>query len=267
MREADSNKPARRRVDGEAKAIFVAALRAGAHRDEAAKQAGFASQAFYYARQRDPLFKQAWLWALELSAADERFAAAAASPGAVPGEYEIAPNANRRLQRRPVRRPRFDDKAKRRFLDFFAGTADVRAAAKAAGVSVSAVTEHRLKDPEFDGACEEVLGHAYKQLRAEALRQRLEAQRKLREGICPAGEMGREFERVIQLLDRYERQGGMIGTRAVGRGRERRMSFDEAMVALDKRLRALGLRHGIEAEPIALPPPRPEDGDRDEDED
>lgn len=249
--QCDSGPGKKRRVDAEAKAIFLAALRRGAHRDAAAAEAGFSANAFYYAKKRDPLFGQAWQWANDLSARDERDAAAAARPAAAAGEYVIAPNANRPLQRRPVRRPPFDDRRKRLFLDHFAGTADLHAAAKAAGVGASTVIQHRLKDPEFDAACEEALAHAVKQLHAEAVRQRLEAQRNLREGICPAGEGAPEFERVMHILTRYDRQSGAVGTRAVGRGRERRMDFDDAMGELDRRLRALGLRHGIVSDPVA----------------
>ena len=37
-------------------------------------------------------------------------------------------------------------------------------------------------------------------------------------------------------------------------GRERRWSFDDAIEALDNKLRALGARHGIASEPIAILP-------------
>jgi hypothetical protein len=228
-----------------AKLAFVLALRSGAARDSAAKQAGFTATAFYYARERDPVFRQAWLWALELSAGDARSALAARAlppPGA-----SIVPNANRRLQARIVRRRRFDDARKRLFLDHFAGTADAHAAAQAAGVGYSTIVHHRRRDPEFAAAWDEALAAAYAQLEAEALRQRLEAQRQLREGLCPTGEIAREFERVMQLLARYERKDGRIGIRSVRPGREKRWTFDEAIEALDRKLRALGARHGVAA--------------------
>jgi hypothetical protein len=252
----DSGRPARRLIDAEAKARFAAALRAGLKRDDAARQAGFTANAFYYARAADPVFALAWAWATDLSADDARAGrAAAARPG--PNEAAIAPNANRLLQRRPVRRARFDDRRKRLFLDHFAGTADVRAAAAAAGVAVSTVTQHRRKDAEFAAAWDEALGVAYADLEAEAVRQRLEAQRDLREGLSPKGEMPREFDRVMRLLARYDRKDGSIGLRRVSRGRERRWTFDEAIALLDKKLRALGARHGVapQEEPPRLPPP------------
>ena len=259
MDETGDSEP-RRRIDAAAKAVFLAALRAGAKRDDAAAQAGFTANAFYYARDLDPVFALAWAWANELSAADER-AAIAASRQAAPGEYEIVPNRNRALQKRPVRRPRFDDRRKRIFLDHFAGTGDAHAAAAAAGISYSAFTAHRRKDPEFAAACDEALAVCYAALEAELVRQRLEALRNLREGLCPTGEIAKEFERVMQLLARYDRGGGRIGFRTVGQGRERRWDFNEAIALLDRQLRAFGARHGIPAEPIRLPPPPESDGE------
>lgn len=239
----------RPRVDAAAKERFIAALRAGAHRDEAASRAGFTAEAFYYARKKDAVFRQAWRFALELSAIDVR----AARP--IPRDAAIAPNSKRPLQARAERRRRFDDARKRIFLDHFAGTADAYAACEAAGISYSAFTAHRRKDAEFAAACDEALAVAVAALEAEAVRQRLEAQRNLREGLCPKGELPKEFDRVMQLLGYYARRDGRIGLRARRHGHMKRWSFDEAILALDKHLRALGARHGIHAEPILLPPP------------
>jgi hypothetical protein len=256
MGQRSDSTPPRRRIGGEAKAAFVAGLRAGLSRDAAAAQAGFTANGFYYARARDTLFALAWTWANDLSAADACAARRAAAPPD-PETTAIAPNAKRRLQLRPVRRARFDDRRKRIFLEHFAGTADVRASADAAGVSVSTVTAHRRDDPDFDAACEAALAIAYAALEAEAVRQRLEAQRKLADGLLPAGEMTQEFDRMLKLLTRYERRNGRIGSRRVDPGREARWSFDDAVRLLDRKLRALGLRHGIVPpdDPPRLPPP------------
>jgi hypothetical protein len=256
--DGDSRAP-RRRVDMSAKEAFLRALRSGAHRDEAAAGAGFTATAFYYARESDPVFRQAWLWALELSAADERARSAAAAPP--PPGSAIAPTGGRRLQRRVVRRRLFDDARKQIFLDHFAGTADAHAAAAAAGVGYSTVVQHRRKDAEFADAWDEALHVAYALLEAEGVRQRLEAQARFREGPCPAGEMTKEFDRLIQLLNRYRRPDGRIGLREVSKGRERRWSFEESILLLDRKLRALGVRHGLDSEPVALPPPPEEEGE------
>jgi hypothetical protein len=244
-------------VDAAAKRDFLAGLRAGLKRDEAAKQAGFTANAFYYVRRGDPVFALAWAWAVDLSAADAHAARIAGAPFD-PEESVIAPNARRRLQLRPIRRALFDDRRKRIYLDHFAATADARAAAAAAGVAPCTVSAHRRMDSGFAAAEDEALAVAYASLEAEAVRQRLEAQRNLREGLCPTGEISQEFDRVIRLLARYERKSGRIGLRAPGPGRERRMSFDEAIALLDRKLRALGARHGVESGDVPrLPPPAP----------
>ena len=249
-------RPDKRRIDAAAKRDFLAGLRAGLKRDDAAAQAGFTANAFHYARRADPVFALAWAWAVDLSAADAHAARTAAAPYD-PDAATIAPNARRRLQLRPIRRALFDDRRKRIYLDHFAATADARAAAAAAGVSPCTVSAHRRTDPEFAAAEDEALAVAYASLEAEAVRQRLEAQRNLREGLCPTGEIAREFDRVIRLLARYERKSGRIGLRAPGAGRERRMSFDEAIALLDGKLRALGARHGVQSgdDVPRLPPP------------
>jgi hypothetical protein len=258
---SDSRPSARPRVDAAAKLAFLVALRSGAARDEAAAKAGFSATAFYHARRSDPLFALAWAWANDLSAADAHAArSAAARPG--PEEAAIAPNAGRLLQLRPVRRARFDGRRKRLFLDHFAGTADARAAAAAAGISISAVTSARRSDPGFAAGWDEALAVAYADLEAEAVRQRLAAQRDLREGLSPKGEMPREFERVLRLLARYQRRDGRIALRGRAPGNEARWTFDEAIALLDRKLRALGVRYDVvvpEDHPL-LPPPREEEG-------
>lgn len=248
----DAGKPPRRLIDGAVKARFVAELRAGTGRDEAARRAGFSAEAFYCARKRDPLFKSAWVWALELSAVEQREARRAAALAAEAAGQPIAPNNKRVLQRRRARGIGFTDERKRVFLDHFAGTADTCAAADAAGVHYSTFHKHYRRDAEFAAACDEALEYAYLRLEADALRQRIEAQRDLREGRVPAGdpstgsgqEMAQEFERVMRLLARYDRRGGG-STRPGSAVRSHRalpakkFSFDEAAALLDRRLNAL----------------------------
>jgi hypothetical protein len=252
----DDSGQARRRIDGEAKARFVAALRAGTSRDSAAAAEGFSAEAFYCARKRDPLFRSAWIWAMELSAVEEREARRAAAMAAAARQGDIQPNNLRVAQRRRKRGIEFTEARKQIFLDHFAGTADVQAACDAAGVHYSTVYRHRRTDARFAAGWDEALAQAYALLEAEAVRQRLEAQRRAAFEPHPTGAMATEFERVMKLLDRYDRRGGRVGAREVRPGRERRWSFDESIEALDRKLRALGARHGLEeVEPIPLPPP------------
>jgi hypothetical protein len=257
MSEGDSKRAPRRRVTVAEKAAFVGALREGASRDEAAATAGRTWRAFYHQRRKDPLFDFAYRWAMELNAADERRrrsadARAAGCPAGADAVADlgmtIAP-ANRRRLQRCKRRVRFTEARKRIFLDHFAGTGDAFAAAKAAGVSYSTVWEHRRTDAAFAAAFDEALAQAYAMLEVEAVRQRLEAQRQLREGLCPTGEVAKEFERVLQLMARYERKNGRIGMREARPGHQRRMSFDEAFAELDRRLRSFGVRQGVLAPP------------------
>lgn len=240
-----------RRIDGAAKLCFLEALRAGLPRNEAARRAGFSAQAFYDAARRDPLFALARGWALDLSAADGR---AARNVAALPGTGEIEPTGGRQLQRRHVRRPRFDDRRKRLFLDHYAGTADAEAASAAAGIAVSTFTQHRRKDPEFAAACAEALAIAYADMEAESLRARKEAQRNLRDGICPAGEAAKEFERQMKLLERHDRKDGRTGLREIGPGGFRRADIMDTIAWADRKLRAIGARHGVESDPVPIPP-------------
>lgn len=257
-RRSESGLP-RRRIDQARKARFVSALRAGTPREEAAAVEGFTSRAFYCARKRDPLFRSAWIWAIELSAVEQRDARRAAELLTEAEKGEIEPNNLRRLQRKRARGIAFTDARKQAFLDHFAGTADVKAACDAAGVHYSTVYKHRRADPVFAAGWDEALAQAYALLEAEALRQRLEMQRRTAFEPQPTGEVAAEFERVMKLLGRWDRRHGGVGAREVRPGRQRRWSFDEAIEALDKKLRALGARHGIAAEPIALPAPESEE--------
>lgn len=251
--EGDSPPPSRRLIDAAVKARFLGALRAGARREAAAAACGFPLSSFYTARGRDPLFHLAWHWARDLAAIDERGGELALRTAE--GEtVRIAPGNRRLLQRRRMSWVRFTESRQQIYLDHFAGTADAEAAAAAAGVSSATVEAHGRKHPEFAALCDETLRFAYAKLEAEAVRQRLEAQARLRENLVPTGEMAQEFargdvaaefERVMKLLARYDRRDGRVARREVGRGHQRRWTFEEAIAALDKRLRALGLRHGI----------------------
>ena len=244
-------KAVRRRIDLEAKGRFLAALRAGASRAEAAAGSGFSWRAFYQVRRRDPVFEFGWLAALELSAVDERDARRAAAKLAERrADGRIAPNNRRLVQLQRKRRGfSFTESRRQIFLDHFAGTADEEAAADAAGVSVQTVRKHVRNDPEFAALRDEALRLAYPLLEAEAVRQRLAAARRLRDNLEPAGELAKEFERVMILLARHERRDGRIGIREHAASASRAFSFEAAIVQLDKALDALGARRG------PLPPP------------
>jgi hypothetical protein len=248
MDKNDSPLP-RRLIEERHKARFLEFLRSGTSREEAAAAAGFPLGSFYNVRARDCVFRLGWEWALDLAAIDERGGelsrrAADGQPG-----DRIAPKGGRLLQRQKMRWVKFTEKRQQIYLDHFAGTADSEAAAAAAGVTTHTVRAHARKHPEFEAAESDALRYAYAKLEAEAVRQRLEAQRRFSENLEPTGELAQEFERVMKLLARYDRRDGRVGRREVGQGHRQRWSIEESIEALDNKLRALGVRRGIRPAP------------------
>ncbi len=212
-------------IDDEAKGLFLAGLKRGLSMEDAARNAGHSPGGFWKARKRDPAFDEAVEEMLELSNTP-RF---------------VAPGNGRRWQLKRIRRLRFVAWRKQVFLSHLAGTCDLTAAAEAAGVSPSTVHRHLARDPDFAALFQAALQQGYPLLEAEALRQRLEAQRLLREGMLPAGEIPQEFERVLKLLQRWDRRDGQLGPRRIAPGRRQPMSFEQAIAELDRYLAALGI--------------------------
>jgi hypothetical protein len=227
----DEGESGRRRIGDRAKERFLIALRRGVRLEEAARQGGFTLSGFYGARRRDAAFAEGWREALADSAARERFTA----------------NNRRPVQRRRMRHVRFDEERQAAFLDHLRGTCDTQAAADAAGVDKSTVYKHLRKDAGFAEEFQAALETGYIELEAAALRQRIEAQEKLRAGGLAEGEAALEFEQALKLLDRHDRRNGRVGLRQVSHGKLKAWSFDEAIVALDRKLRAFGLRRAADA--------------------
>ena len=249
MAGKDESNRTRRVIDAAAKAVFLAALRRGACREDAAAEAGFSLTGFYGARSRDPDFAAGWAEALAQTPAQERRAEAYAARDR--GEVRIAPANRRLLQRRRRRHVRFDARAQEVFLAHLAATCDTRASAAAAGVSHSTVDYHCRRHPAFAEAKAAALQEGYVQLEAEALRQRLAEQERLRaameaaEPMVPASllaEQGAEFDRIMRLLARHDRKPRRAETRFKEGGRRQRMTFDDAIGLLERRLRNLGVR-------------------------
>lgn len=214
----------------EARRRFAAAVRAGRSLAEAAATGGRSLSYFYKHRRLDPGFEAEWKSALAESAARER--------------AMIRPNGRRRLQTRRMRQVVFDEERQEIFLNHFAGCCDAREAAAVAGVDHSTVYKHRRKDPVFAAEFDAALDQSYARLRVEAVRARIEAQQRLRkaaeEGIV-TGEAAEEFERVIKLLDRWDRRNGQPGMRSISPERRRTPSFDEGIALLERKLRHLDI--------------------------
>jgi hypothetical protein len=267
MSESGESGPPRR-IGEAAKAAFLAALGAGARREDAAAEAGFSLMGFYNARARDPDFKAAWTEALAAPPATERRAGAYEKRG-WRREDRIA-GANRRFWQRRRRLVRFDAERQAVYLAHFAATADMKAAAAEAGISVSTVKLHRRHDPAFAEAHEDALEQAYLFLQAEAVRLRLEAAERLRavEGavpgrgpaVCPhcgrSDDPGAEFDRTLRLLKQHNRSERRPEGRFKLGGRRQRWTFLEAMALLEKRMRGMGVK--IEPEPVKGPKEEPD---------
>ena len=70
----------------------------------------------------------------------------------------------------------------------------------------------------------------------------------------PRSPRGVEFDRIMKLLARWDRKPRRPGSRFTP-GRRQRWTFEETIVLLDKKLRAIGARRSV-------PPPDIEGGDR-----
>jgi hypothetical protein len=242
------------RVDAAAKAALIAVVRAGGCAETGAAALGLTLRAFQAARKSDAAFARLWRNAQAASASRERRRRRAV-PGGGAGEVRIAPNNRRVLQKRNIGHVKFDIEAQQVFLAHFCATCDCAAAAAEAGVCENTVLNHRRRDPAFAEEYDAALDQGYVRLEAEALRQRLIVQQRLRAVMevasLPEGsgggredaaltvEAAAEFERVLKLLDRADRKARR--PRRTSGGRHKVWTFDTAMALLDERLKALGV--------------------------
>jgi hypothetical protein len=240
------------RIGGKARAAFLRALRRGASHEEAAQAAGFSRSAFFRLRRRDAGFAASCEAAVEAAAraaprrgTARRCAQCGCLPGSAPGEaagegYAIRPARGRRLQRRRASRVEFTTRRQDVFLAHFAGTCNLAEAAEVAGVSESTVFKCLDRDPDFAERFRAVLAQSYQHLEVELLRRRLEAQKRLGP-IEATGEFEAEFDRALKLLQRWERKDGSLGPQRRVRMPNEAHSFDEAIEAIERKLRAIGI--------------------------
>ncbi len=229
-------------IGDEAMCVFLNALRGGARHSEAAREAGFCRSSFYRLKKRDPAFAAGWAEAVSHSS----------------GLRYICPGEGRQLQLRRIRSVRFTPERQEAFLDHFAGTCNLADSAAAAGVSEATIFAHRAKDPDFAARFQTALEQGYARLEAMVVQRRIEGQKLLRP-IEPTGEPEPEFERALKLLQRWERKDGRLGPRENGPGRQRRMSFDEAIALLERKLRHMEVPIPLPAPEDEPPPPPPAD--------
>jgi hypothetical protein len=244
-----------KRLGPRALGAFVCALERGEKVVEAAEKAGFKPSSFYRRRHADGGFAAAWDEAVSKSA----------------GVMLIAAANGRGLQKRRTRRVKFTRERKEQFLAHFAATCDQTASAEAAGVSRSTVDKHLASDAPFAEAWQRALEAGYRLLEAELVGRQRAAQERYRvEPDAEAAAQAKDFDRSVQLLTLWQRKDGRIGRRDPNRGDVRqRWTFDEAIDALAKKLRAFGVRAeeegSVELERVEspvllgsqLPSPRP----------
>ena len=246
-----------RRIHVAAKRIFIAALRRGVAREDAAAEAGFSLTGFYGQRRHDPQFAADWAQALAgPPAAARRVKAYADRDAREAGELRIAPANRRLLQRRRRRHVRFTAERRALCLVHLRATADKKAAAAAAGVCESTVSRHCRINPAFALLYRETLATAYARLEAEALHLGLMAQARLRHALdnaapgqrpacCPTcghrPDEAETFDRTMRLLARHDRKQRRAERGFRPGGRRQEWTFERSIEALDKALRGLGV--------------------------
>jgi hypothetical protein len=222
------------RIGEEAKEVYLTAMRRGARQEDAARAAGFSRSAFSRLRGRDAGFARSFDDAVAFSS----------------GPRYVSAGKGRVLQLRRFRRVPFTDERKRVFLEYFAATCNLADSAEAAGVCASTVLKHLAADAEFAALFRTALEQGYARLEAALLQRRLYAQERLR-WIEPGSEAEPEFERALKLLQRWERRDGTLGLRRNGPRRTQPRTFDEAIEAIERKLKAIGV-------PIREVPPEDE---------
>jgi hypothetical protein len=207
-----------------AQAAFVADLAGGGLVEAAAGRVGVAISTLYWRRRRDPGFAAAW----------EAAVAASTRPVLLP------PRRGRFLRFGKTRRTRFCARRRALFLGHLEKSCNTTDAAEAAGVHVTTVHRRIARDPDFAAASAAALARGYAFLDGELVRQRAAATARPHR-LEPTGRPTADFDEAMKLLARWTRPDGSIGRRFVRHGRRKRWTFEEAIMALDRQLRWLGI--------------------------
>jgi hypothetical protein len=209
-------------------AKVMVALRAGATLENAAAAAGFTSGTVRRARRRSPDFHDGCVQAI--AAAHERLKRPA-TRAPIPARQGFAYGRGKPLL--------FDADRKKAFLEHYAATLDIHAAAEAAGVAYRTVCNHRRDDPDFAAACIEARDIGVERITDELARQRLAAAERYRvDGDKIVPEAAVEFERAIRFLQIYRAQQA----RARAEPPPAKWSFEETMKSIEAGLAVYRLR-------------------------
>ncbi len=165
---------------------------------------------------------------------------------ALTGEAIVAANGRAVQKRRNGRRHLFDRKKKEIFLEHLAASCNVTASAQAAGVNLATPYVHRMKDRDFA----EKWWLALEQGAAKLVALRLQREVEKAEQLTLEGAMPPDERTVIDLVKLLAQMREVSRELAGEKGRTGRpvevASIDESCRALAKRLRAFGVREGVE---------------------
>jgi len=161
--------------------------------------------------------------------------------------FEIVPGSNRGLHLRKRRPRRFGERAKKAFVEHLAATCNAQASAAAAGVHVSTVYNHRMREPGFAADWDAALAQGYARLEAALLERAARgAERGGSTGAAAAADADApaalSFEQTMQLMSHHRR--GMAGLTARGRLVPKRVAIDQVAEKLIRKFRALGVDPG-----------------------
>jgi hypothetical protein len=271
MDQDKSDKPAPRRrpegrrvVPAEQQVRFLLGVRNGMTVKIAARWAEVGETAIYWLRRNDAGFAALWREAFAGAKADAAAARAQARAAADAAQgTKIANDGGTVLKRK--RRPAvaFTPERKQLFLDHFAESCNMAAAAAAAGVTVRCVRKALAEDEAFSDAFDVATAVGYRALEADTLHQAQMAYRLSPDGPAGAtdGAGGRQtFERSMQLLQQFRRRDGSVGRRP-SRHDRKMASKEEVIAAIVKNIKMVRQRRQLLAK--APPPPPGEPGPMD----
>lgn len=166
------------------------------------------------------------------------------------------------------KKPRFTKDRKRRFLEWFAATCNVRFAARQVGVSQSTVYRNRMSDPDFAEAWGRALEQGYVRLETKLLEMQFEAVDHPLEfdpGFDPETDFPDQklVDPATAMALLRQHRGSTAKGRASGSRPTRVASDEEVRLALARRLKAFGVRvtkedmRGDEPLPGTSPPAPP----------
>ncbi len=157
-------------------------------------------------------------------------------------ETEIGGTKGRKVQKRAARgsqkknpkRRSFTVARRRKFLNHFAATANIKGACRSAGVSNSTVHEWRRKNEQFRADFNEALAHGYVEVEAELIR---ESKRSLKPKPDPKAPRLVDSKTALAMLESYRRNGD----RRPGDILPQRSDIEQVRARLETVMRRMGL--------------------------